>query len=83
MLLQLLKKSVIVADFEKKDTVPPYKESRHAAKLKRRVSKHVPQPVLWYLYVRERIFVMNFVFVFFNAMHRRRELRPQGMAGST
>ncbi|MCI4380760.1 hypothetical protein PGIGA_G00243770 [Pangasianodon gigas] len=33
---ELLKKSVIVADFEKKDTVPPYKESKHAAKLKRR-----------------------------------------------
>ncbi|MCJ8734874.1 hypothetical protein PDJAM_G00240390 [Pangasius djambal] len=33
---ELLKKSVIVADFEKKDTVPPYKESKHAAKAKRR-----------------------------------------------
>ncbi|KAF5892714.1 deoxynucleotidyltransferase terminal-interacting protein 2, partial [Clarias magur] len=33
---ELLKKSVIVADFEKKDTVPPYKESKHAAKLKRK-----------------------------------------------
>ncbi|KAI5095108.1 deoxynucleotidyltransferase terminal-interacting protein 2 [Silurus meridionalis] len=33
---ELLKKSVIVADFEKKDTVPPYRESKHAAKLKRR-----------------------------------------------
>ncbi|KAG7332521.1 hypothetical protein KOW79_004355 [Hemibagrus wyckioides] len=36
---ELLKKSVIVADFEKKDTVPPYKESKHAAKLKRREEK--------------------------------------------
>ncbi|TSN76554.1 Deoxynucleotidyltransferase terminal-interacting protein 2 [Bagarius yarrelli] len=33
---ELLKKSVIVPDFEKKDCVPPYKESKHAAKLKRR-----------------------------------------------
>ncbi|XP_076845685.1 deoxynucleotidyltransferase terminal-interacting protein 2 [Brachyhypopomus gauderio] len=33
---QLLKKSIIVADFEKKDTVPPYKESKRAAKLKRK-----------------------------------------------
>ncbi|XP_066499847.1 deoxynucleotidyltransferase terminal-interacting protein 2 [Hoplias malabaricus] len=33
---ELLKKSVIVADFEKKDAVPPYKESKHAAKLKRK-----------------------------------------------
>lgn len=39
LILQLMKKSVIVPDFEKKDTVPPYKESKHAAKLKRRVSK--------------------------------------------
>ncbi|KAK2841179.1 hypothetical protein Q7C36_012758 [Tachysurus vachellii] len=36
---ELLKKSVIVADFEKKDSVPPYKESKHAAKLKRREEK--------------------------------------------
>ncbi|KAK1801192.1 hypothetical protein P4O66_022883, partial [Electrophorus voltai] len=36
---QLLKKSVIVADFEKKDTVPPYKESKRAAKLKRKEEK--------------------------------------------
>ncbi|KAK3539561.1 hypothetical protein QTP70_010233 [Hemibagrus guttatus] len=33
---ELLKKSIIVADFEKKDTVPPYKETKHAVKLKRR-----------------------------------------------
>ncbi|KAI4884089.1 hypothetical protein NFI96_025701, partial [Prochilodus magdalenae] len=33
---ELLKKSVIVADFEKKDAVPLYKESQHAAKLKRK-----------------------------------------------
>ncbi|XP_027022233.1 deoxynucleotidyltransferase terminal-interacting protein 2 [Tachysurus fulvidraco] len=36
---ELLKKSVIVAGFEKKDSVPPYKESKHAAKLKRREEK--------------------------------------------
>ncbi|XP_072537747.1 deoxynucleotidyltransferase terminal-interacting protein 2 [Salminus brasiliensis] len=36
---ELLKKSVIVADFEKQDAVPPYKESKHAAKLKRKEEK--------------------------------------------
>ncbi|KAL6459001.1 hypothetical protein MHYP_G00324730 [Metynnis hypsauchen] len=36
---ELLKNSVIVADFEKKDAVPPYKESKHAAKLKRKEEK--------------------------------------------
>lgn len=35
---QVMKKSVIGADFEKKDAVPPYKESKHALKLKHRVS---------------------------------------------
>lgn len=33
-----MKKSVIAPDFEKKDTVPPYSESKQALKLKRRVS---------------------------------------------
>ncbi|XP_062855094.1 deoxynucleotidyltransferase terminal-interacting protein 2 isoform X2 [Trichomycterus rosablanca] len=33
---EVLKKSVIGADFEKKDAVPPYKESKHIAKMKRR-----------------------------------------------
>lgn len=35
---QVMKKSVIGADFEKKDAVPPYQESKQALKLKRRVS---------------------------------------------
>lgn len=35
---QVMKKSVIGPDFEKKDAVPPYSESKHALKLKRRVS---------------------------------------------
>lgn len=33
-----MKKSVIGPDFEKKDAVAPYKESKYALKLKRRVS---------------------------------------------
>ncbi|KAG7487779.1 hypothetical protein MATL_G00027140 [Megalops atlanticus] len=33
---ELLKKSVIGPDFEKKDSVPPYKESKQAMKLKRK-----------------------------------------------
>ena len=32
-----MKKSVIVPDFEKKDAIPPYKESMNALKLKRKV----------------------------------------------
>uniref|UniRef100_A0A671Q8V3 Deoxynucleotidyltransferase terminal-interacting protein 2-like n=2 Tax=Sinocyclocheilus anshuiensis TaxID=1608454 RepID=A0A671Q8V3_9TELE len=36
---ELLKKSVIVPEFEKKDAVPPYSESKHAAKLKRKVER--------------------------------------------
>uniref|UniRef100_A0A8C1ZP87 Deoxynucleotidyltransferase terminal-interacting protein 2-like n=2 Tax=Cyprinus carpio TaxID=7962 RepID=A0A8C1ZP87_CYPCA len=36
---ELLKKSVIVPDFEKKDSVPPYSESKHAAKLKRKAER--------------------------------------------
>lgn len=35
---QVMKKSVIGADFEKKDAVPPYQESKQALKLKRRAS---------------------------------------------
>lgn len=35
---QAMKKSVIAPDFEKKDAVPPYSESKQALKLKRRVS---------------------------------------------
>lgn len=40
---QVMKKSVIGADFEKKDAVPPYHESEQALKLKRRVS-HFSSP---------------------------------------
>ncbi|KAA0714223.1 Deoxynucleotidyltransferase terminal-interacting protein 2 [Triplophysa tibetana] len=36
---ELLKKSVIVPDFEKKDAIPPYRESKHAAKLKRKAER--------------------------------------------
>ncbi|XP_043103563.1 deoxynucleotidyltransferase terminal-interacting protein 2 isoform X2 [Puntigrus tetrazona] len=36
---ELLKKSVIVPEFEKKDAVPPYSESKHAAKLKRKAER--------------------------------------------
>ncbi|TRY96026.1 hypothetical protein DNTS_006092 [Danionella cerebrum] len=36
---KLLEKSVLVPDFEKKDAVPPYKESTHAAKLKRKAER--------------------------------------------
>lgn len=35
---QMMKKSVIGPDFEKKDAVPPYSESKKAIKLKHRVS---------------------------------------------
>lgn len=34
---QVMKKSVIGPDFEKKDAVPPYSESKQALKLKHRV----------------------------------------------
>ncbi|KAJ0065136.1 hypothetical protein NL108_005616, partial [Boleophthalmus pectinirostris] len=36
---EVMKKSVIGPDFEKKDTVPPYKESKQALKLKRRAER--------------------------------------------
>ncbi|XP_029285508.1 deoxynucleotidyltransferase terminal-interacting protein 2 [Cottoperca gobio] len=36
---EVMKKSVMGADFEKKDAVPPYSESQKAVKLKRRVEK--------------------------------------------
>ncbi|XP_006810900.1 deoxynucleotidyltransferase terminal-interacting protein 2-like, partial [Neolamprologus brichardi] len=35
----VMKKSVIGPDFEKKDAVPPYSESKHALKLKRRAER--------------------------------------------
>lgn len=41
-----MKKSVMGADFEKKDAVPPYSESKRAAKLKRRVSLQSSAPVV-------------------------------------
>lgn len=41
-----MKRSVIGADFEKKDAVPPYSESKQKMKLKRRVSlDHISQVV--------------------------------------
>lgn len=80
LLLQLLKKSVIVADFEKKDTVPPYKESRHATKLKRRVSKRVPQSVLWYFYAgtRSKDYGEDFFFFKCNAQEERAKTTGDG-----
>lgn len=36
---EVMKKSVMGADFEKKDAVPPYSESKRAAKLKRRTER--------------------------------------------
>ncbi|TNN75353.1 Deoxynucleotidyltransferase terminal-interacting protein 2 [Liparis tanakae] len=36
---EVMKKSVMGADFEKKEAVPPYSESKRAAKLKRRTEK--------------------------------------------
>uniref|UniRef100_A0A3Q4I8D1 Fcf2 pre-rRNA processing C-terminal domain-containing protein n=1 Tax=Neolamprologus brichardi TaxID=32507 RepID=A0A3Q4I8D1_NEOBR len=36
---EVMKKSVIGPDFEKKDAVPPYSESKHALKLKRRAER--------------------------------------------
>lgn len=35
---QLMKKSVIGPELEKRDAVPPYRESKQAAKLKRKVN---------------------------------------------
>ncbi|KAG1955088.1 deoxynucleotidyltransferase terminal-interacting protein 2-like [Pimephales promelas] len=45
---ELLKKSVIVPDFEKKDAVPPYKESKHAAKLKRKAEREKTSGDGWF-----------------------------------
>ncbi|XP_041913439.1 deoxynucleotidyltransferase terminal-interacting protein 2 [Alosa sapidissima] len=36
---ELMKKSVVGPSFEKKDSIPPYKESRNATKLKRRMER--------------------------------------------
>lgn len=41
-----MKRSVIGADFEKKDAVPPYSESKQKMKLKRRVSLWITPPRL-------------------------------------
>lgn len=53
---QLLKKSVIVPDFEKKDAIPPYRESKHAAKLKRKVG------ALFFLFLLEYVKIFMVVF---------------------
>ncbi|XP_039530642.1 deoxynucleotidyltransferase terminal-interacting protein 2 isoform X2 [Pimephales promelas] len=45
---ELLKKSVIVPDFEKKDAVPPYKESKHSAKLKRKAEREKTSGDGWF-----------------------------------
>ncbi|XP_067250687.1 deoxynucleotidyltransferase terminal-interacting protein 2 [Chanodichthys erythropterus] len=45
---ELLKKSVIVPDFEKKDAVPPYKESKNAAKLKRKAEREKTSGDGWF-----------------------------------
>lgn len=43
-ILQLLQKSVITPDFEKKECVPPYRESLHQLKKQRRVSEELIMP---------------------------------------
>uniref|UniRef100_H3C129 Fcf2 pre-rRNA processing C-terminal domain-containing protein n=1 Tax=Tetraodon nigroviridis TaxID=99883 RepID=H3C129_TETNG len=45
---EVMKKSVIGADFEKKDAVPPYQESKQALKLKRRVEKEKTTGDSWF-----------------------------------
>ncbi|XP_051964673.1 uncharacterized protein LOC127630871 [Xyrauchen texanus] len=45
---ELLKKSVIIPDLEKKDAVPPYKESKHAAKLKRKAEREKTTGDSWF-----------------------------------
>ncbi|KAK2898361.1 hypothetical protein QQF64_032453 [Cirrhinus molitorella] len=45
---ELLKKSVIVPDFEKKDAVPPYNESKHALKLKRKAEREMTTGDGWF-----------------------------------
>uniref|UniRef100_A0AAY4BUJ2 Fcf2 pre-rRNA processing C-terminal domain-containing protein n=1 Tax=Denticeps clupeoides TaxID=299321 RepID=A0AAY4BUJ2_9TELE len=45
---EIMKKSVIGPDFEKKDSVPPYKESKNAAKLKRREERAKTTGDGWY-----------------------------------
>ncbi|KAK7145749.1 hypothetical protein R3I93_013472 [Phoxinus phoxinus] len=45
---ELLKKSVIVPDFEKKDAVPPYNESKNAAKHKRKAEREKTSGDGWF-----------------------------------
>ncbi|XP_075879042.1 deoxynucleotidyltransferase terminal-interacting protein 2 [Nelusetta ayraudi] len=45
---EVMKKSVIGPDFEKKDSVPPYKESKHALKLKHREEKAKTTGEAWF-----------------------------------
>ncbi|XP_034035615.1 deoxynucleotidyltransferase terminal-interacting protein 2 isoform X2 [Thalassophryne amazonica] len=45
---EVMKKSVIGPDFEKKDAVPPYSESRKALKLKRRVEREKTTGESWF-----------------------------------
>lgn len=68
-----MKKSVIGADFEKKDAVPPYSESKHKLKLKRRVSLGSPVWLAWPLAMRKGDAIL---------LLRWRRRRPQEMAGS-
>ncbi|XP_061634931.1 deoxynucleotidyltransferase terminal-interacting protein 2 [Phyllopteryx taeniolatus] len=45
---EVMKKSVLGPDFEKKDTVPPYSESKHALKQKRRVEREKTTGDAWF-----------------------------------
>ncbi|XP_029988605.1 deoxynucleotidyltransferase terminal-interacting protein 2 [Sphaeramia orbicularis] len=45
---EVMKKSVIGPDFEKKDAVPPYSESKQALKLKRRVERKKTTGDAWF-----------------------------------
>nr|XP_049581706.1 deoxynucleotidyltransferase terminal-interacting protein 2 isoform X1 [Syngnathus scovelli] len=45
---ELMKKSVIGSDFEKKEAVPPYTESKKALKLKRRVEREKTTGDAWF-----------------------------------
>lgn len=45
---EVMKKSVIGPDFEKKEAVPPYKESKHALKLKHRVERAKTTGDAWF-----------------------------------
>ncbi|XP_061539020.1 deoxynucleotidyltransferase terminal-interacting protein 2 [Phycodurus eques] len=45
---EVMKKSVLSPDFEKKDAVPPYSESKHALKRKRRVEREKTTGDAWF-----------------------------------